>query len=69
MVQLVDLLMSAGELTASVRPVMQAEDKVKLLSAAPRLLLQDAASMRTRLVFLLQHRGKPPRDVIQDVVR
>lgn len=68
MIQLVDLLIFAGELTASVRPVLQAEDTVTLLSAAPRLLLQDAASMRTRLVFLLQHRGKPARDVIQDVV-
>ena len=61
--------MSAGEPTADARQILQAEDTVQLLSAAPRLLLQDAASMRTRLVFLLQHRGKPSEHVIQDVVR
>jgi hypothetical protein len=42
---------------------------VEMLSDAPHLLLQDAASLRTRLVFLLQHRGKPAKDVIEDVVR
>jgi hypothetical protein len=42
---------------------------VEMLSASPHLLLQDAASMRPRLVFLLQHRGKPSKDVIQDIVR
>lgn len=41
----------------------------QMLAVAPQLLLQNAASLRTKLVFLLQHRGKPAAEVIQDVVR
>lgn len=47
----------------------QADDMSQLLAAAPQLLLTDAASTRTRLLFLLQHRGKPTKEVAQDIVR